>query len=148
MLNKILVPGLCIVLASLLLSCDNFPRDTRDSFKTARNSGLLVGVTENPPYVVLVGDSVTGTEVEIIKNFAKEKDLLVKFTEGSETELVKKLEQVQLHVLIGGFEKKTAWKKKVAITKSYDGKHVFFIPKGENDLMWELEGYIYKNLGK
>lgn len=146
--HKILLPGLFLALATLFLACDHFPRDTRDSLKTARSQGLQVGVTENPPYVVITGDSISGTEVELLRKFAREKGLQLEMTEGSESELVKKLEQAQLHVLIGGFEKKTSWKKKVAMTGSYDQKHVFFIPRGENSLMWELEGFIQENLKK
>ena len=144
MLNKLFLVIFSAIYSCLFFSCDDFPRDTRGSLQKAQNSGLQVGVTENPPFVVFKGDSITGTEVEIVKDFAKTENLEVRFIQGSESELVKKLEKAELHIMIGGFDKNTDWKKKVAMTSSYDSKHIFFIPRGENGLMFKLEAFIFK----
>ena len=64
-----------------------------------------------------------------------------KLETGNETDLVHKLEVYKLDMVIGGFEKKSVWKKKVAVTKPYDSNHVFFVPKGENRLLYEVEKF-------
>jgi hypothetical protein len=50
-----------------------------------------------------------------------------------------------MDVVLGGFEKKSNWKTQVGLTKPYDGKHVLFIPRGENRLLYQLEKFIIQN---
>lgn len=126
-------------------SC-NLPKDQKESLQEAKEKGLLVGVVENPPYVRTNNEKFEGKEVEILKNFAAVQGLDVKFVEDNESELLEKLEKYELHVVIGGFEKKTIWKRKSTPTVSYDGKHVFLVPNGENRLLKKIETYIFKEV--
>ncbi|MGB8704532.1 MAG: transporter substrate-binding domain-containing protein [Gillisia sp.] len=128
-----------------LISCNNFPKDPQDSWKHAKAEGLKVGVVDHPPFAMAKKDSFSGSEVKMIREFASQNDLQVKFESGNETELVDKMEHYKLHVIIGGFTKKTVWKKKIAPTIPYNKqKHVFLVPKGENKLMTHLETYLYQ----
>ena len=88
-----------------LISC-SLPKDPEDSLTKAKMNSLKVGYVYNPPYSYTSGDTVSGTEISIIKAFAKEQGLKIQFIYGSESELIKQLEEYKLHVIIGGFDKK------------------------------------------
>ena len=131
-----------------LFSC-TYPQDPENSFEEAQQKTLLVGAVENPPYVKLEGQAFSGSEIEKIRDFAEQNDLDIEFIKGSESELVDRLEKFELHVVVGGFKKKTIWKKKAGLTASYDDQnHVFLIPKGENKLLENLEKFIFENKKK
>lgn len=119
-----------------------FPKDPENSFKEAQKNGLQVGVIERPPFTSISGETFGGKEIRILREFAKKEHLQIDFREGSESELVEDLEKYRLHIITGGFTKKTIWKKKAGLTAAYDQKHVFLIPKGENRLLERLEDFI------
>lgn len=133
------------LLLLLFCRCD-FPQDPHHSFEEAKRSGLKIGVAVNPPFSVLENGELKGTEIEILKNFAEGRNLDVSFTTATESELMEQLEKHELHLVIGGFNKKTIWNKKAGLSVPYDGKHVFLIGKGENKILFELETFIFKNL--
>ena len=133
-----------LILAFIITSCD-FPKDAEGSWEKAVNDKLKVGVTSHPPFALIENDSAGGTEIDLLRDFASENQLEIEFIEGSETELVKKLENYELHIVAGGFDKKTLWEKKAGLTHPYDQTHVFFIPKGENGLLEKLETFILQN---
>ncbi|MFD2516344.1 transporter substrate-binding domain-containing protein [Salinimicrobium flavum] len=141
-MKKLFLPLLLFIIAC------NFPKDPEDSYSEAREDKLLVGVVDNPPFCEVSGENFSGSEVELLRKFAGEKDLEIEFHKGSETELIKKLEKFELHLVAGGFEKKTVWKKKAGRTTPYDNKHVFLIPKGENELLKHLESFIFQQKKK
>lgn len=126
-----------------LISC-SLPKDPEDSLTKAKMNGLKVGYVYNPPYNYTSGDTVSGTEISIIKAFAKEQGLKIQFIYGSESELIKQLEEYKLHVIIGGFDKKTIWKDKAGPTTTYNNKNCLLVPKGENNLLYKLESYLLK----
>lgn len=132
-----------IILLVCLTSCV-FPKDPENSFEEARKDKLLVGVVENPPFTKVEDSAFAGREVEMLRKFAQKEGLQVSFKEGSESELVKQLEEFKTHVVIGGITKKTIWKKKAGTTVPYDKEHVFLIPKGENRLLKHLEDFIFQ----
>lgn len=133
------------VLFFFLLACEDFPHDPGESWKIAKKSKLIVGVTENPPFTIEEENHFSGIEIELIEDFARQENLEVSFLRGSESELIKKLEKYEIHLLLGGFDKKTLWKRKATPSASYDHKHVILVPKGENKLLQELETFILKN---
>lgn len=132
---------MCIILLLTATRC-GIPKDPRNSYKEAQSSKLKVGVVNNPPYSYYDGKDAKGTEVMLIEEFGKEKNLEIEYLSGSESELVEKLEKTEISVLIGGFKKKTLWEEKAGLTSPYDkNDHVFLIPKGENRLAFELESF-------
>ncbi len=140
--------GLTSLLISILLlftSC-NLPKDPKSSWENAKKEGLRVGVIDNPPFTNTTSESFSGTEMEIINNFAASKNLEVSYLKGNESYLIEKLEKFEIDLVIGGFTKKTVWSKKAGVSKPYDKKHVFLVPKGENKLLVKLEEYIHQNL--
>ncbi|TDN94942.1 amino acid ABC transporter substrate-binding protein (PAAT family) [Salegentibacter sp. 24] len=136
------------ILSLLFLGACTFPQDPQHSFKEAKKEDLLVGITINPPFTIKEKDSFFGKEVRLIRKFAESENLSIQFMEGSESELVKKLEKFKLHLVIGGFEKKTIWKKKAGLSAPYDQKHVIMVPKGENRLLQKVETFIFHQKNK
>lgn len=133
----------------LMLTACSIPHDPEDSFDEATKDALLVGAVPNPPYVEVTNDHFTGSEIEKLREFAQRENLRLEIEKGTESELVGKLEKYELHVVAGGIDKKTIWKKKAGLTAAYDKKHVFLIPKGENRLLKHLEDFIFrKETGK
>lgn len=131
-----------LICAAISYSCE-IPKDSRDSWEHAYQNGLEVGIVENPPFVTIHEDSVAGTELEMIRDFAMKEGLQLKLVSGSETALVEKLHQAELQLLIGGFDKKTLWEEKAGLSIPYDqDDHVILIPKGENKLLYRLESFI------
>jgi membrane-bound lytic murein transglycosylase MltF len=126
----------------IFLSACTFPKDPENSYEEAKQSALQVGLVENPPYVITLEEQPSGSEVEMIREFATKAGLQVKFFKGSESELISKLHKFKLHIVAGGFDKNTVWSKKAGLTTTYDKQHVFLIPKGENQLLKNIEEYI------
>ncbi|MDT0644071.1 transporter substrate-binding domain-containing protein [Zunongwangia sp. F363] len=126
----------------------NYPKDPHHSFEKAKENRLRVGAIVNPPFVTREDGSIGGSEIKIIKDFAKGENLKLKIEEGSESDLVEKLEKYEVDIIAGGFDKKSIWKKKAGLTTPYDKKHVFFIPKGENRLLQQLESFILEKVDK
>lgn len=131
------------ILLIILTGC-NYPKDPENSFDEANNDSLKVGIVNNPPYVIIENGKVSGTEIEILKNFANSNELNISFKEGSESILVKKLKNYTIHIIAGGFDKKTIWKKYTGTSTTYDSEHLFLIPKGENKLLQRLETHIFQ----
>ncbi|NJW51553.1 transporter substrate-binding domain-containing protein [Salinimicrobium oceani] len=137
-----------LLLFCLLLGSCTFPKDPEGSFEEAKSTGLKVGLVENPPYVIFEGKEASGSEVKMLREFAAREGLQLEFTRGSESELVKELHNYHLHIVAGGMEKKTIWKKKAGLSTPYDSRHVFLIPRGENKLLERLERYIFSKKKK
>lgn len=123
---------IAVLIPLILISC-GFPNDPEDSWKNAQEQGLLIGVTDSKQ---------KEAEMHLIKSFCKANSLEPLFIEDTETALSKKLKHHKLHLVLGGFDKKTVWTERVGITKPYDGTHILLIAPGENKLLYELERYL------
>jgi membrane-bound lytic murein transglycosylase MltF len=133
--------ALYFLLSLTWISCD-IPRDPSHSLSKARDQGLRVGVSVNPPYVVENGEHYSGTEIALIQEFARVNGLSIRYEQGSESTLVTRLENREMDLVVGGIEKSSLWKQKVAFSTPYDGRHVILCPKGENKLLYHLEEII------
>jgi ABC-type amino acid transport substrate-binding protein len=143
--------ALVMVLAALLTGCGMaVPADPHGTLDRIDGGSLRVGVTENAPWVELDGAEPTGSEAELISDFADEQNATIDWTEGSEAVLVSALERGELDVVIGGFLDDTPWSDKAAATRPYtesegpDGpeKHVMLARMGENALLVALEEHL------
>ncbi|MDQ4024326.1 MAG: transporter substrate-binding domain-containing protein [Actinomycetota bacterium] len=88
---------------ALLASC-GLPNDPEGTLERVTGGTMRVGVTENPPWVVLGDDGPSGVEVEIVELFAEELGAEVEWHEGSADELAGALEVRELDLLVGGIE--------------------------------------------
>lgn len=136
-------PIFCLCLAGLfaIMAC-NTQKKPDNTWERIQKDGLAVGLVNNPPFVKTYTDKIEGTEVELIENFAKKNGLKVRYRKDDVTNLVKRLEQGKLDLVIGGFEKDTPWKTKTTITRPYDREHVLLIPRNENTLLSHLEEFL------
>ena len=130
------------IVTLFLVSC-SIPKDSRDSLERAKSTTIKVGAIENPPFVIYGESELTGSEIEMIRDFALNESLEIDFIKGSESDLMKKIEEAEIHIVVGGITKKTVWKEKSGQTKPYDGDHVWLVPKGENRLVFTLETFFH-----
>jgi len=130
------------LLSIFFVSACGIPKDPGETFAQAKSKHLKVGIVDNPPYAVIEDGKYTGIEVTLINELALKNNLKIEFIEGSESNLIKKLEHREIDIFIGGFGKKSVWTEKAGSTTEYDGEHIILIPKGENRLLFELESVI------
>ncbi len=137
--------ALFLIIILVTYSC-NIPRDPENSWENIKSDGLNVGVIINPPYTFQKNSTFAGSEIELIKNFAKHHDIQITYESGNETDLIEKLENYEIDILLGGFTEKSIWTKKVGLTTPYDKEyHVLLIPKGENKYLHFLESFIFNH---
>ena len=134
----------CLFILLIIVAGCSFPKDPEDSLHEAKEAGLRVGIVEHPPYTSFKNGKATGTEVAMLEEFAKAEGLNIEYFYGTESQLIKLLEDYELHLMIGGFEKKTVWKDKAGQSTKYNSKNCFFVAKGENELLYRLESYLLK----
>lgn len=139
-----LIPQILIGMFLLFISC-TFPKDPHETFLTSKEEGLRIGVVHNPPYTIITDSTFSGKEITLLSQFCKKEQLSYHFATGTETALIRQLKAYQLDVVVGGFTKTSLWKEEVGMTKPYDRHHVFFVPKGENRLVYELETFLHQN---
>ncbi len=141
---KITYVGLIHLFGKLLLllffcNACTFPKDPNNSYNKAKTTFLRVGIVSQ------IDSTKIAREKQLLQTFADGEGMQTKFVTNNETALIKKLEKYELDIVMGGFEKKSNWHTKVGMTSPYDSTHVFFIPKGENRLLFQLERFITNN---
>ena len=135
------------VLSVLTFACD-LPRDPdKTSERIASTHQLRVGVTDNPPWTDASHGEPTGAEPDLVRRYAASTGAKVAWTKGSESKLVKSLEDHQLDLVIGGFDAKTQWSSKTGATQPYlkdaEGKkHIFLAAPGENRFILSLDRFL------
>lgn len=151
-IQRLGIAALTIVLSACAIQIPTDPDGTLDQVSGGH---LRVGVTENPPWVVLPDtrrsdDAPTGTEPDLVEQFASSLDADVVWRTGSEAALVRALERGELDLVIGGFDDQTVWTQLAAMTLPYaestgpDGtaKHVMLVRMGENGFLTTLEKFL------
>lgn len=132
-----------VILALLCSSC-GIPRDQRDSWDRIRGESLQVGVVTNPPFSYMKEDGEAGgREIDLVQNFARAHKLETEFISGPESDLIHRLQEGEINLLVGGFSEKTIWKDSAGLSVPYGNKRVVLVQKGENRLLYELEGFIF-----
>lgn len=140
---------LFIALAALLLSGCNgsFPKDPDNTLEQVKAEGLVVGYSENPPWVLKTDTAPAGIEPALVKAFARSIGTRVIWKNDTEHNLFEALEQKKIHLLIAGTRHSTPWKTKVALTKPYlergKDKHVMAGISGENAFLVALERFLH-----
>lgn len=132
------------------------PADPHGSLERIEGGTLRAGATEQPPWVE-VHDSAepSGSEPELVQQFAEQLDARVEWTTGSEADLLTALERGELDLVVGGFLDDTPWADRGAVTRPYTErstkhgpqKHVMIVRMGENALLTELETFLHEEAG-
>lgn len=150
------VRGLVLVLGVMLSACAvQMPSDPHGTLDHVTGAVMRVGATENSPWVEIpdgtAGEVVpTGSEPELVENFAASLDADISWMVGSEATLIAAMERGELDMVIGGFDDQTLWSKKAATTVPYtedvgpDGpeKHIMLVRMGENRFLVTLERFL------
>lgn len=138
---------LFVLIAVFFLGCD-YPKDPEHSFEEARDKHLKIGVAINPPFTTSTNGTLGGTEIDLLEELARQHNLQIQYMVDTESNLIKKLENYEIHLMAGGFDKKTIWKKKAGLSAPYNKKNVFLVARGENKLLQNLESFIFSKTKK
>lgn len=105
---------------------------------------MRVGITHNPHWTDIEGPP-SGHDVELVEGFAEQLDARIEWTEGSEQELFRSLEEGSLDLVIGGFEAANPYSAHAAFTTVYYEDRVMAVPFGENGWLVTLEKFLMEN---
>lgn len=123
--------ALALVAASVLLGGCDWPRDAAGTLNDVRGGTLRVGVTDNPPWVVLQDDAPAGAEIRLVEALADDLDADIVWVEGADADLMEALHGRSLHLVIGGFDAAAPWAKQASLTRPYITTHsVVAVPTG------------------
>jgi polar amino acid transport system substrate-binding protein len=115
---------------AVLAGCD-WPRDAAGTLDDVRGGTLRVGVTENPPWVVLQDDAPAGVEVRLVEELAEDLGADIQWVEGADADLIEALHGRSLHLVIGGFDAAAPWAQQVSLTRPYlTTRSVVAVPSG------------------
>lgn len=141
--------NLILPLSIVLLNgaCSSFPRDPENTLTKIENDIMKVGITHHPPFTIVESDtSFSGSEVTLVRLFAGGLNSEIEWTHLTEGELFKKLENHEIHLVIGGISQKSPWKKHAGFTvpyfKSGEEKYIMAVPPGENALLTKLDSFL------
>jgi polar amino acid transport system substrate-binding protein len=136
----------------LLAGCGvSIPADPDGTLERVSGGVLRVGVSPNEPWTDVSGTEPSGTEVELITEFAESLDAEVEWRTGGEESLMADLEQGALDVVVGGLTAASPWAEKAALTTPYtfvvdlegtQEAHVVAAPLGENAFLVTLERFL------
>ncbi|MFB8387273.1 transporter substrate-binding domain-containing protein [Microbacterium sp. NPDC055910] len=149
--------GAIVAIASLTGCSGGIPADPEGTLERVTGGTLRVGVSHNPPWTQLSQTSdPSGSEVELVRQYAEQLGAETEWTEGSEAPLVEALERGELDLVIAGFHDDTPWTEMAAVTAPYaestdaDGKtrrHVMLAPMGDNAFLVSVEHFLRNSEG-
>lgn len=129
----------------LLSSCD-LPRDPESTLERVRGATMRVGITANPPWTTYEGEQPGGIEAALVRQFAETLDASAEWTNGSEAELMERLHEGHLDLVVGGLDDSSPWTTHSGFTRPYitfaDKRHVMAVRQGENRFLLELDRFL------
>lgn len=154
--QRLALMGLALIAVALTGCGMQIPADPHGTLQRVQEGTLRAGATENPPWVeVDQDDAPGGLEPDLILQFAERFDADVRWTTGSEADLIAALERGELDLVVGGFLDDTPWADRGAVTRPCAErptphgvrKHVMIVRMGENALLTELETFLHEEAG-
>ncbi|WP_448073929.1 transporter substrate-binding domain-containing protein [Georgenia yuyongxinii] len=143
-----------VVLLGLAGCAVDIPADPDGTLDRVSGGALRVSISPNPPWTDLPDgpdEEPAGTEVELVERFAASIDAEVEWVPGGEEDLVGRLEDGALDLVIGGLTATSPWSQKAALTYRYTATtdeqgekelRVMAAPMGENAFLSELEAFL------
>jgi polar amino acid transport system substrate-binding protein len=98
--------ALAAVLLVILAGCDDlrFPRDPEGTLEAVLATGkITVAAVDHPPWVISNGEALSGAEISLVEDFAKELDVTIEWRRLSAFSALEGLEQGEVDLAIGGF---------------------------------------------
>ena len=141
-------PAIAAALAALLAlsACDDYPRDADDMTRQAKEQGMRVGASHDPPWVVVSTDgTVGGPEAELVQRYADAQGYRLTWLPGSHDALMDDLERARLHAVVSGhhpdspWTSKVGWSRPLLLRASHDGpmpERRIALPPGQS--AWHL----------
>lgn len=127
-----------------------YPADPEGTLDRVTDGVLRVGASHHPPYVDATGPEPRGSEPDLVRAFAAERNATIEWTVSGEEALMTALKKGDLDLVVGGLTKESPWTSHASITRDYaeaegpDGesvKLVMAVPLGENQMLTALEAY-------
>lgn len=110
---------LTIVLLGVGFTGCDIPQDPEGTLKKARGGGLLVGVTESPPWVRRTPAGAAGVEADLVREFADQLGAEVHWCWSDSEANLAALERYRLDLVIGNLTKSSPWSRRVAFATPY-----------------------------
>jgi polar amino acid transport system substrate-binding protein len=134
-----------LTLGCALLAACGLPRDPDGALERARREGLRVGAAHNPPWVEVGNGEAGGVEGTLVREIARTAGARIQWQPGAESELLMKLKDREIDIVIGGLTDDLPWKTELGFTRVYyedtvaKKKHVLAVAPGENALLMHVE---------
>ena len=128
-----------------------YPADPEGTLDRVTDGVLRVGASHHPPYVDATGPEPRGSEPDLVRAFAAERNATIEWTVSGEEALMTALKKGDLDLVVGGLTKESPWSTDAGLTRSYaetagpDGKTVelvMAVPLGENQMQTTLEEFL------
>lgn len=107
------------LLALAFLAGCNFPQDPSGTLERVKGGVLRVGISENPPWTILVDGKPAGIEADLAADLAAELGSRIVWVHGPEADLIQALHDFDLDLVVGGLTQDRPWKQQAAFTRSY-----------------------------
>ncbi len=116
-----MIRPLALVCAFVLISaCGDFPRDSEDTLRKARQgTPLRVGYTVAEPWVRPGVGEPGGVEAALVKAWARQEGLRLEWVPGGESQLVEGLHGGTLDLAVGGFTDASPHGARIGTTQPY-----------------------------
>ncbi len=95
------------------------PRDPEGTLQRVTDGIMRAGISENPPWTRIHGGRLSGIEVRLLRQFARELSAQIEWVQGSEAELLEALRNFELDVVIAGLTYDSPWSTEVGMTQPY-----------------------------
>lgn len=141
---------LLAVVVSATAGCGlQVPTDPDGTLDRVTGGELRVGASPHGGLVQVSGASVSGTEADLVQDYAASIGSAVQWTTGGEESLVGALTHGDLDLVVGGITDQTPWADRVAVTRGFpnpENPHgenlVWLAPLGENRFVSSLEAFL------
>ncbi|HST43979.1 MAG TPA: transporter substrate-binding domain-containing protein [Luteimonas sp.] len=137
-----------------LSACGDYPRDAEHSLQRVRGSALRVGVSHEPPYVVLAaGAQPSGSEVDLVRALARTQGARIEWVPGGHDALMGDLLAFRLQLVVGGHSEQSPWQSQVAWSRPYlladsvggSARRRLALPPGENAWQLVVDRYVLRS---
>lgn len=132
-----------VAIAGMVTGC-GMPRDPEETLRRIEDGILRVGISENRPWTRMNNGRVSGIEVRLLRELARQLNARIVWVQGSEAELLEALHVFQLDAVIAGLTYDSPWATEIGATQPYYTSVLTIgVPAGEKisaDFADTLEG--------